>query len=60
MPALLQHLDEEKKKREQGRLLARGFKPLPEVEEGEEEPVDPEIVEDPEEFDRVAHERDVL
>lgn len=60
LPAYLEALQTEKNKRERTRLLARGFRPLPEAEEGEEEPVDPEIVEDPEDFDRAVHEREVL
>lgn len=42
------------------RLLERGFKAIPPPEDGEEPEPDLEIEEDPEEFDREAHERDLL
>jgi hypothetical protein len=58
---LLKKLKEEKDKRKRRRLLDRGFKaPLPPEEEGMESPPDPEIEDDPEDFDRAAHEREVL
>jgi hypothetical protein len=42
-------------------LLDRGFRPPPPVEEdGEEPPPDAEIEDDPEDFDKEAHERDIL
>jgi hypothetical protein len=50
---LLNKLKEEKDKRKRRRLLDRGFKPpQPPEEEGMESPPDPEIEEDPEDFDR--------
>ena len=51
----------EKNERKRQRLLNRGFKP-PEPVEDEEEgpPPDPEIEDDPEDFEKEAHERDVL
>lgn len=57
----LEKLKEEKDKRKRQRLLDRGFKPpQPVEEEGEEPPVDPEIEEDPEDFDKEAHEKEVM
>lgn len=50
----------EKDKRKRLRLLNRGFRPLPEVEEGEEQPVDEELEAEAEDFDMAAHERQVL
>ncbi len=59
--AYLAKLSEEKEKRKRQRLLDRGFRPpQPVEEEGEEPPPDPEIEEDPEDFDREAHEREVM
>ena len=54
-------LTSEKDKRKRRRLLDRGFKPLPPAEEdAEEPPVDPEIEEDPEDFDKAEHEKQVM
>lgn len=51
----------EKDIRKRRRLLDRGFKPpQPIEEEGEEPPPDAEIEDDPEDFDKEAHERDIL
>lgn len=42
-------------------MLNRGFRPLEQPEEeGAEVAVDPEINDDPEDFDRTAHERDMF
>lgn len=58
---LLSKLKSEKEIRKRRRLLDRGFKaPLPPEEEGMESPPDPEIEDDPEDFDRAQHEREVL
>ena len=52
---------EEKEKRKRQRLLDRGFRPPPPVEEeGEEPPPDPEIEDDPDDFDKETHERDLM
>ena len=49
---------EKKEKRKRARLLNRGFRPPPPAEEeGMEPPADPEIEDDPEDFDREGHER---
>ncbi len=57
----LAKLKEEKEIRKRRRLLDRGFKPLPPPEEeGMDSPPDPEIEDDPEDFDKAQHERDVL
>lgn len=57
----LAKLKEEKDKRKRRRLLDRGFRPpLPAEEEGMEPPADPEIEDDPEDFDREGHEREVM
>lgn len=57
----LNKLKEEKEKRKRRRLLDRGFRPpLPPDEEGMEPPPDPEIEDDPEDFDREGHERQVM
>jgi len=57
----LRKLSEEKEKRKRRRLLDRGFRPpQPAEEEDMEPPVDPEIEDDPEDFDREAHEREVM
>lgn len=57
----LKRLAEEKDKRKRSRLLNRGFRPpLPPEEEGMESPPDPEIEDDPEDFDREGHEREVM
>lgn len=54
----LARLKEEKEKRKRARLLNRGFRPPPPAEEeGMEPPADPEIEDDPEDFDREGHER---
>jgi hypothetical protein len=54
-------LKEEKEKRKRRRLLNRGFRPLqPPDEEGGEPPLDPEIEDDPDDFDKEAHEREVM
>ena len=54
--AYLARLKEEKEKRQRARLLNRGFRPPPPVEEeGMEPPPDPEIEEDPEDFDKAGH-----
>ena len=54
----------EREIRKRRRLLDRGFKPPPPPEDEEEEnaevPPDPEIEEDPEEFDKEQHERDLV
>ena len=52
---------QEKEERKRKRLLARGFKPPPPPEEeGEAPPPDPEIEEDPEDFDKAAHEKQLF
>ena len=57
----LKKLKEEKEKRKRARLLNRGFRPPPPPEEeGGESPPDPEIEDDPEDFDREGHERAVM
>lgn len=57
----LEALKEEKEKRKRRRLLDRGFRPPPPVEEeGEAPPPDPEIEDDPEDFDKEGHEREVM
>ena len=57
----LAKLKEEKVKRQRARLLNRGFRPPPPAEEeGMEPPADPEIEEDPEDFDKKAHEQQVI
>jgi hypothetical protein len=57
----LNKLKEEKEKRKRARLLNRGFRPpLPAEEEGQEPPPDPEIEDDPEDFDKETHERQVM
>lgn len=57
----LKKIDEEKEKRKRKRLLDRGFRPpQPVEEEGMEPPVDPEIEDDPEDFEKEAHEREVM
>lgn len=54
-------LKEEKEKRKRRRLLDRGFKPLPPSDEDGAEPQpDPEIEDDPEDFDKEGHEREVM
>ena len=47
----------EKDKRKRLRLLNRGFKAIPPPEEGEEQQIDEEIENDPEDFDKEAHEK---
>lgn len=57
----LKRLKEEKDKRKRTRLLNRGFRPPPPVEEeGMEPPPDPEIEDDPEDFSKEDHERQVM
>jgi hypothetical protein len=57
----LAKLKEEKDKRKRRRLLDRGFRPpLPPDEEGGPIPPDPEIEDDPDEFEKEAHEREVM
>mmetsp|Transcript_183 Transcript_183/g.151 ORF Transcript_183/g.151 Transcript_183/m.151 type:complete len:139 (+) Transcript_183:1906-2322(+) len=56
---LLALLKREKEERKRERELKRGFKPKEFDDEGEEVP-DPEIEEDPEDFDIRAHEIDCL
>lgn len=59
--SFLNKLKEEKEKRKRRRLLDRGFKPpQPADEETGEIPPDPEIEEDPDDFDKAAHEREVM
>jgi hypothetical protein len=59
--AYFDKLKEEKEKRKRRRLLDRGFRPpLPAEEEGMEPPPDPEIEDDPEDFDKEGHERQVM
>ena len=50
----------EKDIRKRRRLLDRGFRPPPVVEEGEEVPVDEEIENDPEDFSKEDHEKELL
>lgn len=54
----MQQLDNEKQKRRQDRLFNKGFKPQAVDEEGKVVE-DPEINDDPAEFDRKAHEIDM-
>lgn len=57
----LAKLAEEKQKRVRSRLLNRGFRPpLPAEEEGQAPPPDPEIEDDPEDFNKEEHEREVM
>ncbi len=59
--AYLAKLKEEKEIRKRRRLLDRGFRPpQPADEDTGEVPPDPEIEEDPEDFDRETHEREVM
>lgn len=59
--AYLSKLKEEKEIRKRRRLLDRGFRPSqPADEDTGEVPVDPEIEEDPEDFERETHEREVM
>jgi len=60
MPEYLATMDSELKKRKRTRLLARGFRPIPESDDPEVPAVDPEIEEDPEDFDKTEHERELL
>ena len=56
---LLRNLDVHKRNRQQERYFLKGFKPVELDEEGN--PVaDPEVQDDPGDFDRKAHEVDVL
>lgn len=51
----------EKETRQRRRLLERGFRPpLPADEETGEVPADPEIQDDPEDFEKEAHERELV
>jgi hypothetical protein len=50
----------EKEIRKRRRLLDRGFRPPPPVEEGEEPAVDEEIENDPEDFSKEDHEKDLM
>jgi len=51
----------EKEKRKRRRLLDRGFRPpLPAEEDAEGPPPDPEIEDDPEDFDKEANERTLM
>jgi hypothetical protein len=57
----LAKLKDEKDKRKRRRLLDRGFRPPQQPdEEGGPIPPDPEIEDDPEDFDKEAHEREVM
>lgn len=56
----LRKMNEEKNKRKRSRLLERGFKAIPPPEEGEEPEPDLEIEEDPDEFDKEAHEKELM
>jgi hypothetical protein len=63
--AFLDKFISEREIRKRRRLLDRGFKPPPPPEDEEdgaepEIPLDPEIEEDPEEFDKEQHERDLV
>lgn len=63
--AYLDKFISEREIRKRRRLLDRGFKPPPPPEEEEEGvepeiPLDPEIEEDPEDFDKEQHERDLV
>ena len=59
--AVLKKLAEMKQERRRRRLLNRGFRPpLPADEETGEVPPDPEINDDPEDFDKEANEREAL
>ena len=60
MPEYLAAMESELNKRKRGRLLARGFRPIPESDDPEVPAVDPEIEEDPEDFDKTEHERELL
>jgi hypothetical protein len=51
----------EKEIRKRRRLLTRGFRPLPPAEEeAETQPVDAEIEDDPEDFDKGLHEQELV
>jgi hypothetical protein len=56
----LAKLDEEKEKRKRRRLLDRGFGKPAEPDEDGNIPPDPEIEDDPEDFEKEAHEREVM
>jgi len=57
----LAKLKASKNERKKQRLLKRGFKPPEPVEEGEEgPPPDPEIEDDPDDFEKEAHEKETL
>jgi hypothetical protein len=49
-----------KEQRKRLRLIQRGFIAPPPVEQGEELEPDAEIEDDPEEFDRTEHERELM
>lgn len=57
----LKKIKEEKEERKKQRLLTRGFKaPEPVEDEDAEVELDPEIEDEPEEFDKEAHEKEVF
>lgn len=57
----MEKLKSEKESRKRRRLLERGFKPpQPPEEEGMEPPPDPEIEEDPDDFEKAPHEKEVM
>lgn len=62
--AFLDKLIAEREVRKRRRLLARGFKPIPPPEDPDdadaEEKVDEEIEEDPEDWDKEQHEKDLI
>jgi adenylate/nucleoside-diphosphate kinase len=59
--AFLAMMRAEKEKRKRRRLFDRGFRPpLPAEEDAEGPPPDPEIEDDPEDFDKEAHERTLM
>jgi len=57
----MRKMTSEKETRKRRRLLDRGFRPpLPAEEEGGDPPPDAEIEDDPEDFDKEAHERELI
>lgn len=60
LESFLEKLHEEKTKWKRAWLLARGFKEPEPVEDGETPPLDPEIENDPDDFDKEAHEIEVF
>lgn len=56
----LSRMKVEKEVRKRRRLLDRGFKAPPAVEEGEEPPVDEEIENDPDDFSKEDHEKELM